>query len=61
MSGPPLCLCYIHTEIGQELEDDEKTDEDEYANNFVAVGSITNEIQIWVCDVARLIFKLKKS
>ena len=43
-----MCLCYINTEIGQELEDEENNEETEYASNFVAVGSITNEIQIWV-------------
>ena len=50
LSGPPLCLCYIHTEIGEELEED-KTTETEYSSNFVAIGSITNEIQIWDLDV----------
>ena len=43
-----MCLCYINTEIGQELEEEENNEETEYASNFVAVGSITNEIQIWV-------------
>jgi len=50
LSGPPLCLCYVHTEIGQAL--DEEDDENaEYSSNFVAIGSITNEIQIWDLDV----------
>ena len=48
-----MCLCYINTEIGQELEDEENYEETEYASNFVAVGSITNEIQIWVIKLFR--------
>ena len=54
LSGPPLCMCFIHSEIGQDPEvdpEDMVLDADtEYSSNFVAVGSITNEIQIWVSD-----------
>lgn len=52
LSGPPLCLCYVHTEIGEAAEEDMGDAENtEYSSNFVAIGSITNEIQIWDLDL----------
>lgn len=50
LSGPPLCLCYVNTEIGEVIDDDGDA-KAEYSSNFVAIGSITNEIQIWDLDV----------
>ena len=50
LSGPPLVLAYINSEIG-EAADGEQEDNVEYGNNFVAVGTITSEIQIWDLDI----------
>ncbi|CAG5089675.1 Oidioi.mRNA.OKI2018_I69.PAR.g12301.t1.cds [Oikopleura dioica] len=48
LSGPPLVLAYINSEIGEAVEEEEGA---EYGNNFVAVGTITSEIQIWDLDI----------
>jgi len=50
LSGPPLVLAYINSEIGEAVDGNEE-DEVEYGNNFVAVGTITSEIQIWDLDI----------
>ena len=41
-------LVYINSEIGEAVDGEEDV---EYGNNFVAVGTITSEIQIWDLDI----------
>jgi len=50
LESPPLCLCYINQEIGTEEKELSK-DQNQYSQNFVAVGCLKGAIQIWDLDV----------
>ena len=56
LDSPPLCLSYINFEIGQETEDGNGDTTEQYADNFVAVGCLKGQIQIWDLDILGKLF-----